>query len=255
MSILFFGHRLFGKTLDVKGVFYVATKCFHLQFIPIFPSESYIMLPPCKQDDKSFPRDDNFEVTRVGLSLGWKSSAGRGIPIGRHWRSFGMAWLRLGMILAALFSCMCVLEASMESHPLVPMAVGVAMIIGSVSAWIGSYYAPKLGRANHHDAVALLDWALAKGRMTEVLHQILKLRVDAAYGVVTHAEAEKDIAAIEAVMQVAAAAAEEALRKSRAEDRAQSLQEREKEIIQAAAARAAVASDEGDDKWAKWRSS
>src|SRR4051812_50211547 len=42
--IYIFGSRLYGKVDQVPGVFHVATKFGHLNFIPLIPMESYIVL-------------------------------------------------------------------------------------------------------------------------------------------------------------------------------------------------------------------
>ena len=240
------GSRLYGKTLEVKGVFYVATQCFHLNFVPLFPFESYIMMAT-PDPDSGRPLDG--QVTRVGLALSWESSQGNGIPIGRHWGSFGMAWLRIGFILAFVFSILCFAEGCMESHPLLPKAASVAMAFFFPVAWLGTYYAPKLGRASHADAIAFLDACLKKGKLDGFHHQVLKLRVDAAHGRVSSAEAEAKMAMLVMVRQAAIDFGTKVLQGKQEEEE----RERQKQAHEKAAGRAAAAADPSHDKWAQWR--
>src|SRR5215510_5340106 len=45
VGLIVFGVRMFGKVDQVNGVFHIATRFFHLNFLPLFPTESYLVLP------------------------------------------------------------------------------------------------------------------------------------------------------------------------------------------------------------------
>src|SRR5262249_14421905 len=42
--MIFVGTRLYGKVDQVPGLFHLATEFFHIQFVPIGPSRSYVVL-------------------------------------------------------------------------------------------------------------------------------------------------------------------------------------------------------------------
>jgi hypothetical protein len=65
-----FGTRLLGKVDVVPGLFHVATKCFHINLVPLVPMKSYIVL---SQNGKTF----------------------RGVVIPLSLKSWGMAWARM----------------------------------------------------------------------------------------------------------------------------------------------------------------
>ena len=67
--VFIFGTRLFGQTDAVPGVFYVHTKFFHLNFCPLFPLQSYLVLE-------------------------LRGEANRAIEIPDHGKSILVAWIR-----------------------------------------------------------------------------------------------------------------------------------------------------------------
>src|SRR5262245_39781827 len=75
--VIIWGSRLYGRVDDVKGLFYVATKCGHLRYIPLLPMESYLVL----------------ETSLTG----W-----RGVPIPMSGKSVLMAWARAGAFIGAV---------------------------------------------------------------------------------------------------------------------------------------------------------
>jgi hypothetical protein len=72
--IVFWGERLYGKVDQIPGLFYVGTKFFYFQFIPLFPVRSYLVF--------------------VGHE-------DRGVPIGLSWKSVLFAYLRVIFVLIA----------------------------------------------------------------------------------------------------------------------------------------------------------
>lgn len=71
---IIYGSGLYGKVDHAPGLFYVATQFFHIWWIPIFPTGSYLMI------------DDN-----TGES---------GVPIRLSFKSWLMGWFRAGCFLA-----------------------------------------------------------------------------------------------------------------------------------------------------------
>jgi hypothetical protein len=70
-----YGKRLYGKVDHVPGLFYVATAFVHLNFVPLFPTGSFLVI------------DDG--TGEKGVSIGWSA------------KSMLMAWLRANCIVAA----------------------------------------------------------------------------------------------------------------------------------------------------------
>jgi hypothetical protein len=79
--IIFFGSRLCGRVDDVPGLFYVKTRFLHLQYIPLVPTRSYVILEGSEAD-----------------------GGFHGIPIGLSIKSVLMAWFRSATVLGALAS-------------------------------------------------------------------------------------------------------------------------------------------------------
>jgi hypothetical protein len=75
--IIIWGQRNYGKVDQVPGFCYVATKFFHLWFIPLIPLQSWIVLAGTEHEN--------------GF---------RGVPIGIRFKSLLLGWARAAMILA-----------------------------------------------------------------------------------------------------------------------------------------------------------
>ena len=71
--MIIFGTRLFGETDRVPGLFHVATRFFHIDFLPLVPISSYVV----------------FETRRGGTT---RSSGGIAIPVSG--KSIVVAWIR-----------------------------------------------------------------------------------------------------------------------------------------------------------------
>src|SRR5207249_2327385 len=78
--MIVFGTQTYGKVDQVPGLFYVATAFFHVQFVPLVPSQSYLMI------------DDG---------------AKRGIPIHMSGKSVGLAYLRVFLLLVGIIFPIC----------------------------------------------------------------------------------------------------------------------------------------------------
>src|SRR5262245_57714915 len=101
------GTRTFGKVDQVPGLFYVATRFGHFDFLPFIPMGSYVFL------------DDGSQ---------------RGVPIGTSGKSVLVAWLRAILLLSAVFL---VLGGSIrlaeardeEKHSFVMQIVGGSLLL------------------------------------------------------------------------------------------------------------------------------
>lgn len=59
--VVFFGSRLYGKVDQVPGIFYVATKFFYLQFVPLIPVGSVLVIDGSEHDE-------GYQGVAIGLS-------------------------------------------------------------------------------------------------------------------------------------------------------------------------------------------
>lgn len=81
--MIVYGTRLLGKVDEVPGLFHVATRFFHVSFLPLFPTSSWIIVDGSKQS-------------------GIMSSSWSGLQLPTlSWSSIGTAWLRTLLIYGA----------------------------------------------------------------------------------------------------------------------------------------------------------
>jgi hypothetical protein len=86
--IVVHGSQLYGKVDQVPGLFYVATKFFYLQFIPLIPLKSYVV----PEDAKAKGMD--------------------GVPIRLSGKSILFTWLRTALILGGgVLAVIAIIEA------------------------------------------------------------------------------------------------------------------------------------------------
>jgi hypothetical protein len=69
------GMSLYGKVDQVPGLLHVATQFFHVNFVPLVPTGSFVVIEGIERKDDDPP----------------------GIPIGYHFRSLLFAWIRAGL--------------------------------------------------------------------------------------------------------------------------------------------------------------
>jgi len=126
--MIIFGVRLFGKAEIVPGVFFIATRFFHICFIPLIPTQSLLIFEDSEKD-----------------------GGGAALP-GLHWGSISMAWLR-GLLLAGALALALMawnkVEAGAPTSQARPMLL---MALGCVAAFAGSY---RLARATPESLEAL----------------------------------------------------------------------------------------------------
>ena len=68
------GMSLYGKVDQVPGLLHVATRFFHVNFVPLFPTGSFVVIEGIERPDNAPP----------------------GVPIGHHFRSILFAWVARG---------------------------------------------------------------------------------------------------------------------------------------------------------------
>jgi hypothetical protein len=115
--MIVFGVRLFGKAEIVPGVFFIATRFFHICFVPLIPLQSFV----------------------IG-----GDGDGAALP-SLHWGSISMAWLR-GLLLLGAVVLGYMAWGKLEAHA--PMSQARPMLLlalGCVAGFFGSY---RLARAN-----------------------------------------------------------------------------------------------------------
>ena len=127
--MLVFGIRLFGKAEIVPGVFFIATRFFHICFIPLIPMQSFIL---------SGEPDGEGEVAPLS-SL--------------HWGSISMAYLRGLLFAGALVLAFMAWDKVETTHvPWSQVRPMLLMSLGCVAAFFGSY---RLARATAESVEAL----------------------------------------------------------------------------------------------------
>jgi hypothetical protein len=90
--IIIHGTRLYGKVDQVPGLFFIATSFFYLQFIPLFPLGSFLVLEGTTKENGGFS----------GRKLGWSG------------KSIFFAYLRLALFLGGCFVAVVALIDAIE---------------------------------------------------------------------------------------------------------------------------------------------
>jgi hypothetical protein len=123
-----FGTRLYGKVDHVPGLFYIATTFGHVNFLPLMPLQSYLVL------------DDGQE---------------RAIPLPTSWKSVLVAWFRAVGFVGGLFAFVGgLIEMSQPTRHSDPNTNILAFVLGlaTLIMTVGSYWIFRAGRIR---AVAL----------------------------------------------------------------------------------------------------
>jgi hypothetical protein len=118
--VVIYGTRLLGKVDHVPGLFYVATKFAHINFVPLFPTGSYLVI------------DDG--TGQKGLSIGWSL------------KSTLMGWLRAGCFVTGPIL---LLVGLINGHPHDPSSSYWELVIAGVfliALAILSYLPNRIGR-------------------------------------------------------------------------------------------------------------
>ena len=150
--VIWFGKRLYGKVDEVPGVFHVATQFFHLQFFPLIPLQSLIVLAGTDGE--------------------------RGVPTAMSLKSVLMAWFRafllISMIGCVVWGIVEMAEASNRNRPVGPALV--APIVGFVGTTACYWFSVRFSRAGFDRA---RDLAVQVGLPEEVIEQLFQGAVSA----------------------------------------------------------------------------
>jgi hypothetical protein len=140
-----FGHRLYGKVDAIPGIGHVATKFFHFDYVPLVPTESWLVTA---QSGKTW----------------------RGVKIPLSAKSVFVGWGRATAILAAVTGAVIALVSALDRRPdPTTIAAGVAIVAASIGfvvltkklSWFNrASYAracqlAKLAKLNDHGLAAL----------------------------------------------------------------------------------------------------
>ena len=126
--MIVFGTRLFGEVDQVPGLFSVRTRFFHINFLPLVPTASFLMFGP----------DRGVELTTVQL------------------RSVLVCWARAALLLGGgltlLFGGITMGDPADRQRAIALLVVGALLVIGLVASF-------RLSRATKDRALALCDLA------------------------------------------------------------------------------------------------
>jgi hypothetical protein len=105
--IFIFGSRLFGKCDIVPGFFHVATRFGHVDYVPLIPMQSFIILEQ---------------------SNGVLGGTFRGVPIGMSGKSIAIAWMRCLSIAAIVVGLimMIAVGSGNPAHAIIPLLIAAA---------------------------------------------------------------------------------------------------------------------------------
>ncbi len=164
--IVVWGTRLYGKVDEVPGMFHVATQFFYLQYVPLVPMGSYLVLTNT---------GESFQGAKLGLSL----------------KSTLVAWLRVALALGAVAAV--VVAIIMLNDPrtggakaALPAGLLIASGLAAGFAFWWSYRLQGVGKASYARAVQLAEKA---GFSEEGL-----VLVELAFGRITQEQANAAIA-------------------------------------------------------------
>ena len=126
-----FGTRAFGRTCHVKGVCHVVTKFFHINFVPLVPVGSYVVIG-----------DKTFRAPAVKVPLQWKS--------------LGVAWLRFLCFGLTVFGLIGVIAISTEQPVKVgPLGLAIFTTLLGLGLVVLTYTLPPITRTSYQRAVDL----------------------------------------------------------------------------------------------------
>ena len=143
------GGRLFGKVDQVPGLFHVATEFFHVNFVPLVPTRSWLVM-------------QGTEKSGLGGNS-WRGIRLRSI----RWGSVGMAWLRLGLVVAAAAFGFASLAAFLKGTSLATSVGTTLLAVGAAAALVASY---RVARAS---AESLRRLAVQASMPEELLHRAM----------------------------------------------------------------------------------
>jgi hypothetical protein len=178
--IIIWGERLMGKCDTIPGIGHVATRFFHIQFIPFAPVRSFLVF--------------QYGVAPVPA-----------VPIPLSTKSILTAWSRAGFVIGGFFSTLAGFSILCQPRP--PVVGGMLlMLVGPVAAilFAGSYLFPPVVKASYERAIRIVEQAHIPPHM--------RFAVEVAYGRMTAAEADAQSARLQEPEIVVAELVDEPLR-------------------------------------------
>uniref|UniRef100_A0A7R9Z3L7 Uncharacterized protein n=1 Tax=Pseudictyota dubia TaxID=2749911 RepID=A0A7R9Z3L7_9STRA len=145
--MIIFGTRFFGDTDAVPGLFYVSTKFFHVDFIPLFPIASYIVL------------------RRRVLSV-------QGVEIPLSLKSIAIAWLRFLAVAGAAASLIWLMVSvadDSDDHKVIDVILPTSIFLAAVIAASLALFHKSLRNASYERATELASKLGAAGPRAQVL--------------------------------------------------------------------------------------
>jgi hypothetical protein len=157
--IVFYGTQFYGKVDKVPMLGHVATSFFYIQFVPLIPLGSYLVL------------EDGQGSLSVGFSF----------------KSLLVAWLRTALVFGIVGLLIAGILASGERS-----ALGMTACFGGalfcVAAMVGSYLVPFVGQASYERAMRLADQVGVKPEF--------RLTLEVHYGRKSAQQADAELAAL-----------------------------------------------------------
>lgn len=164
--MIIYGTRLYGKVDEVPGMFHVATQFVFLQYVPLVPMGSYLILSKSGSE---------FQGAKLGLNL----------------KSMLVAWVRAALAVGAVAAV--IIAIIMLNDPrhggakaALPAGILIAAGLAAGFAFWWSYRLQGVGRASYARAVQLAEKA---GFTEEAL-----VLVELAFGRITQEQANAAIA-------------------------------------------------------------
>lgn len=136
--MIVFGTRLYGYCDNVEGEFHVATQFFHIWFVPLIPTGSYIVLSE-------------------------EGNSWRGVKIGFNLKSLLFAWVRAGMILSLLGGLIGGIALLAEGEVLAGVAVLFGALLCGGALFVSYRFLSNASPARAQELIAMLKAQASAG--------------------------------------------------------------------------------------------
>ena len=131
--VIIYGTRLMGKVDQVEALGHVATQFFHLYYVPLIPTGSYLVLSE---------QGDDF----------------RGVSVPLSFKSVLTAWLRagtfLGFVVCTIVAIVTIADKKNEAVPGIAFGFLAAVCLGS---FIATYFVKWFTKASYERAMQIAD--------------------------------------------------------------------------------------------------
>lgn len=182
--IVFYGTQFYGKVDKVPMLGHVATSFFYIQFVPLIPLGSYLVL------------EDGQGSLSVGFSF----------------KSLLVAWLRTALVFGA-FGLMIAGILATGNRSTLGMVASFGGAVACIAAMVGSYFVPFVGQASFERAMRLADQVGVKPEF--------RLTLEVHYGRKSAQQADAELAALYDAAQKELAARQEEHQRQDAQRQAQ----------------------------------